>query len=76
MLKLEDVIGIFDSDTATVSKITRTWLSDAEKRGKVSAATDQIPKSIVLAGNKKNEKIYFSQLAPRTLCQRSEKFDK
>ena len=76
MLKLEDVIGIFDSDTATVSKITRTWLSDAEKKGEVCAATDQIPKSMVLTGNKKSEKIYFSQLAPRTLCQRTEKIEK
>lgn len=76
MLKLEDVIGIFDSDTATVSKITRTWLSDAEKKGEISAATEQIPKSMVLTGNRKKEKIYFSQLAPRTLCQRTEKYEK
>ena len=76
MLKLEDVIGIFDSDTSTVSKITRTWLSNAEKKGEVSAATDQIPKSMLLTGNKKSKRIYFSQLAPRTLCQRTGKLEK
>ena len=76
MLKSENVIGIFDSDTATISKITRTWLSDAEKKGEVEAVTTQIPKSMVLTGDRNSEKIYFSQLAPRTLCQRTEKSDK
>lgn len=74
MIKIKDIIGIFDSDTATVSKITRSWLTSAEKSGGLSSASGEVPKSIVLAGNKDNEKIYFSQLAPKTLCARAEKY--
>lgn len=74
MIKTGDIIGIFDSDTATVSKTTRGWLSAAEKRGELLSASGEVPKSIVLTGGRKNEKIYFSQLAPRTLCARAEKY--
>ena len=34
VVKKEDIIGIFDLDTATVSKRTRDFLSKAEKAGK------------------------------------------
>ena len=73
MIKIEDIIGIFDSDTATVSKTTRTWLQGSERKEKLSSVSGEIPKSIVLVKEKGGEKIYFSQLAPRTLCARAEK---
>ena len=34
-IKDGDVIGIFDLDTATVSKITKRYISENEKVGKV-----------------------------------------
>lgn len=75
IVSTRDIIGIFDSDTATVSKITRAWLLSAEKNGKLTAASGEIPKSVVLTadGNGNKEMIYFSQLAPGTLCSRAEK---
>lgn len=42
------IIGIFDTDNATISGITRKFLTEAEKRGEVSAANGEIPKSFVL----------------------------
>ena len=74
MIKTKDIVGIFDSDTETVSKTTRLWLSSAEKRGGLSSASGEIPKSIVLECGKKGENIYFSQLSPKTLCRRAEKY--
>lgn len=74
MIKIKDIIGIFDSDTATVSKITRSWLTASEKNGELSSASGEVPKAIVLVGNRKNEKVYFSQLATKTLCARAEKY--
>ena len=73
-IKTKDIVGIFDSDTATVSRITRPWLSSAERRGVLSSASGEIPKSIVLECGKKGENVYFSQLSPKTLCQRAEKY--
>lgn len=73
MIKNRDIVGIFDSDTATVSKTTRAWLLSAEKRGKLVSASGEVPKSVVLTSGKDGEMIYFSQLAPVTLCARVEK---
>ena len=57
------IIGIFDMDRTTISKITRKYLSEAEKNHLVSAANeDEIPKSFVLYKDPKDgqNKICFS----------------
>ena len=43
-----DVIGIFDLDNTTGSHITRKFLSDAERSGRVVSVSDDLPKSFVL----------------------------
>ncbi|MCL2095720.1 MAG: DUF370 domain-containing protein [Oscillospiraceae bacterium] len=50
-----DIIGVFDLDTSTVSGITRSFLSSAEKNGLIEGL-DILPKSFVLT----ERKIYFS----------------
>ena len=70
IIRKSDVVGIFDSDTATVSKTTRKFLTDAERRGALETVGD-IPKSFTLTKNKKEEKIYFSQLSSKTLAGRA-----
>lgn len=42
------LIGIFDTDNATVSEITRGFLRKNERDGRVSSAVAEIPKSFVL----------------------------
>ncbi|MCQ2436276.1 MAG: DUF370 domain-containing protein [Clostridia bacterium] len=69
-VRTADIVGIFDLDTATVSKVTRTYLSSAEKRGELQTATDEIPKSFAVMTSNKNCTIYFSQLSAKTLVQR------
>lgn len=76
LIREKDIVGIFDMDSATVSKITRKWLSAAEKRGVLQTAGSELPKSVVLiCGGDKNEKLCFSQLATKTLDGRSGKKD-
>ena len=65
------IIGIFDLDSTTVSKHTRTFLKKSEKEGKVITVSYELPKSFVLAGNKESAKIYISQLSSSTLLKRS-----
>lgn len=49
IIRERDIIGIFDTDNATVSSpITKKYLSDAEKRGDVEMAGDDIPKSFIV----------------------------
>ena len=67
-----DVIGIFDLDNTTGSHITRKFLADAEKAGRVINVSDELPKSFIVSETKKEISIYLSQLTPQTLLKRSE----
>ena len=77
VIKEEDVIGIFDLDSTTVSKKTRNFLSKKEKEGKIIPVSDDLPKSFILAGRKntREEKVYLSQLSTATLLKRTETFE-
>ena len=72
-LRESSIIGIFDTDNSTVSSITRKFLSNAEKNGKVESAVDEIPKSFVLYVDRGESKICFSQLSTSALLGRTEK---
>jgi len=55
-MRLKDVIGVFDLDTSTVSGVTKSFLSGAEKNKKTVGIT-ALPKSFILI---QGDKIYFS----------------
>ena len=71
-LRESSIIGIFDTDNATMSSITRKFLSNAEKSGKVESAVEEIPKSFVLYRDGDDVKICFSQLSSAALLGRTE----
>ena len=52
-LKKSKIIGIFDMDTATISKHTKTLLSVNQKEKKVEYSDDDIPRSFILYEDKK-----------------------
>ena len=67
----DDIIGIFDLDSTTVSKHTRKFLNEADKQKKVINVSFELPNSFVLCGKKKNTLVYISQLSSSTLYKRS-----
>lgn len=67
-----DVIGIFDLDNTTASRITRSFLEQAEKTGRVVSVGDDLPKSFVMCQNSGGVTVYLSQLSPATLLKRVE----
>ncbi len=69
-IREKNIIGIFDTDNATVSAITKKYLSDAEKKNLVEAANEEIPKSFVLYKEKNKYKICFSQISSSALVGR------
>ncbi len=71
-IRLKDIIGIFDADTSTQSVITKKYLSDVSRRGELSSASDELPKSFILYRNKDKCEIYFSQISVSTLQKRLE----
>lgn len=72
MIRTENIIGIFDLDSTTVSKHTRKFLNDAEKKGEVVSVSYELPKAFVLCSEeKKGKKIYLTQLSSTTLEKRA-----
>lgn len=72
VIKTDSIIGIFDLDTSTVSKRTRSFLSKAEKDGNAKTVSFDLPKSFILCSDKEDEqKIYISQLSVSTVVKRS-----
>ena len=71
-LRSNEIVGIFDMDTSTVSKVSRDFLAKAQKNGEVINVTDEIPKSYILTCKKKERKprVIISQLAVQTLNER------
>lgn len=73
VIRSDDVIGIFDLETTTVSKNTRIFLEKAEKKGEVVNVSYELPKSFTLTNEKKSKqnKVYISQISSSTLFKRS-----
>lgn len=68
----KNIVGIFDLDNTTVSRTTREFLNRAEKQNRVEYVNLELPKSFVVCQNeKKEEKVYIAQMAPRTLYKRA-----
>ena len=67
------VIGIFDADSATVSAVTKKYLSAAEAAKTVHFASVELPKSFVLYKDAEGTyRICFSQLSTTSLVGRIE----
>ena len=65
------VIGIFDMDNATWSNTTRKFLNEAEKAGRLTAVSEDLPKAFVVCSEGGKTAIYLSQLSSATLQKRS-----
>ncbi len=72
VVTFEDIVGIFDLDTSTVSKITRDYLKRAEQSGKVVNVSTELPKSFTVCKDEKgNITVYISQISSATLLKRT-----
>lgn len=70
-IRTRDIIGIFDTDNATLnSTTTKKYLSAAQKRHEVETAGDDIPKSFVLYRTGGGYRICFSILSASSLLGR------
>ena len=66
----KSIVGIFDLDTATISKHTKNYLSQAEKEGRVITVSYELPKSFVVCIDNGRTSVYISQLSSQTLNKR------
>ena len=76
VVSMDEIVGIFDLDTSTVSKATRDYLAKAEKDGCVTNVCTDLPKSfIVCIGRDQKTHGYISQISSSTLLKRTEYVD-
>ena len=57
VVREKEVIGIFDFETSTLSKHTKNYLRDKEKKGTITTVSDKLPKAFVVV--KKNKESDF-----------------
>ncbi len=76
IVKNKDIIGIFDMDTTTVMKSSRTFLNKAEKEKRAVTVSYELPKAFVVCKGKNDKitKVYITQLSSTTLENRSKTF--
>ena len=66
------IVGIFDLDITSQSHLTRRFLREAERRGQVVNAAEDIPKTFVVCRDGDETRVYLSQMAAATLLRRAE----
>ena len=52
-IRVGDIVGIFDADSATVSAVTKKYISAANTKGQVQFASEELPKSFILYRKRK-----------------------
>ena len=67
----KSIIGIFNLETASLSKITREFLKNAQKRGEVENIGYEIPASFVVTSDSRGNRVYTTQISSQTLQNRT-----
>ena len=70
-IRARDVIGIFDLDTATVSKDTKEFLRKCEDNDMVTNISSDLPKSFVLCYYNGDIQVFISAISSNTLKKRA-----
>ena len=71
-VKKKDVIGIFDLDTATVTKTGKEFINRLERSGAVEYDDDDLPRSFVLINENGKNKAKLSRISTKGLLARAD----
>ncbi len=69
----KEIVGVFDLETATVSKDTRRFLKAAQDGMKTVSLCDDLPKTFILCDNELTESVYITQLSPSVTVARTKR---
>ena len=73
VVKDSEVIGLFDLDNSSYSHLTRRFLEQAQREGRVANVSDELPQSSVLCqGRRDVPRVYLTQRSTATLLKRAE----
>lgn len=71
VINLADVVGIFDLENTSMSRLTKSYLASAQENGWIVEVTKDLPKSFVVCENQGKHTVYLSQISLATLKKRS-----
>ena len=69
-VKSKDIIGIFDLDTSTISKVTKKFLNKKSGEGNLEYTDDDLPRSFIFCSENKKYKVKLSRISSMGLKQR------
>ena len=70
LIHTDDIVGIFNLETTTVSPRGREFLNHVQKNGAVVTLSDDLPKSYVLS-DAPVETVFLSSLSPDVMANRA-----
>ena len=73
IVPLQNVVAVFDMDTATVSGRTQRLLSRLQDEGRIIELYDDLPRAAGPCESALGETLYLTQLSPQALQRRAEK---
>lgn len=68
-VRSDEVVGIFDIEECSVSRITADYLNACQKKGRVVNVSEDMPKSFIVTENK----TYISNVSHSTIVKRNNK---
>ena len=71
-VRKKDIIGIFDLDTATVSKITKDFINKSQKSGEVTYFDSDLPRAFILLDEGGRGRVRLSRISTAGLKIRLE----
>ncbi len=71
-VRKKQVVGIFDLDTATVSALTRKFISASEKAGRLEYTDSDLPRSFILVDEGDGCSVKLSRISTLGLKARAE----
>lgn len=70
IVDINKIVGIFDMDNTTVSRLGRGFLPKAQKDGIIINSTDDLPKSFVVTEHLGEKQVYISSVSSQVLSKR------
>jgi len=70
MIKKESIVGIFDLENTTISKATKEYLKDKEKKHIIINVNEEMPKTFIILEEKGDKKVYITSISSKTIKKR------
>lgn len=71
-IKKKNIIGIFDLDTATVSSVSKIFINERQRAGKIEYNDTDLPRSFIVYSENEKERIILSRISSIGLKERIE----